>query len=160
MKIFPTNNYTVELNDDSSLALDNLKQNTKLTDSLVSELTQKAFIGQVQESRFKVISSAPGYGALCVLTGDFQGKEGIINIKIHTAFKVLSLVLMILPIILVGVTLATKEIEYPIGFIVPISMTIIFVRFGLLGLGFRTVSNNSMNRLREVIKMREIKNVA
>ncbi|RNI22613.1 hypothetical protein EFB08_21190 [Rufibacter latericius] len=137
--------------------MEKLKQNTKLNDALVSELTQKAFIGQVHESRFEVISSAPGYGALCVLTGDFQGKEGIINIKIHTAFKVLSLIFMILPIILVGVTLATREVKYPFDLIVPILMAIAFVRFGLLGLGFRTVSNKSLNRLREVINMREKK---
>ncbi|WP_210488463.1 hypothetical protein [Rufibacter aurantiacus] len=160
MKLFPSNSYTVELSNDSSLALENLKQNTKLTDSLVSELTQKPFIGQVQESRFKVISSAPGYGSLCVLIGNFQGKEGIINIKIHNAFKVLSLILMILPIILVGVTLATREVKYPFDLIVPILMAITFVRFGLIGLGFRIVSNKSLNRLREVINMREIKNVA
>lgn len=160
MKLFPANEYTVELNNHSSLALENLRQNTKLTDSLISELTQKAFIGQVQESSFKVISSAPGYGAFCVLIGDFQGSEGVIIIKIHKVFKVLSLILMLLPIILVGVTLSYREIEYPIGFIVPISMVIVFVRFALLGLGFRTISKKSLSRLIEIIKIREIKNVA
>lgn len=160
MKLFPTRDFTVELNDLSSLALENLKQNTKLTDSLVSEWTQKEFIGQVKESRFKVISSGPGYGAFCVLTGEFQGKEGIISIKVHKAFKVLSLILMLLPIIVVGVTLSYKDVEHPIGFIVPILMMIIFVRFALLELGFRTISKNSLNRLKDIIKIREIKIVA
>ena len=55
MKIFPTNNYEFELTKESSDALSELEKNTLITESLVSEWTKKAFIGQVNENGFKVL---------------------------------------------------------------------------------------------------------
>ena len=75
MNIFPTNNYEFELTKERTDALSELEKNTLITDSLVSEWTKKAFIGQVNDNGFKIISSKPGRGAFCILNGYRIGTE-------------------------------------------------------------------------------------
>ena len=65
-----------ELRSDYSISMENLKSNTDITDSLTSDWTNKAFRGQVTENGFKIISSEIGRGAICVLNGKFDGKNG------------------------------------------------------------------------------------
>jgi hypothetical protein len=43
MKLFPTKNFTIELRENSSIAMAELKKNTDITDSLVSDWTKKEF---------------------------------------------------------------------------------------------------------------------
>lgn len=160
MNLFPTRVYTIELIEDSSIALNQIRQNTKLVDSFVSEITDKAFIGQVQENTFKVISSAKGYGAFCIITGEFQGKEGLIKLKVHHVFKILSSILMLLPILGIILTLFQREVENPIGLLFPAILGIVFVRFVILELNFRIISKKALDRLTETIRISEITNVA
>ncbi|WP_210465377.1 hypothetical protein [Rufibacter roseolus] len=159
MNIFPSRVYKIELPDDSTIALNHLQQNTKPTDLLVLESTDKAFIGQIKENRFKVISSAK-YGAFCVLSGDFQGKVGLIEIRLHLTYKILSLILMLLPILSILLTLLRKEVEKPIELILPVLLGILFVRFVIVELNFRLISNKVFNRLTRIIRISAIKNVA
>jgi len=95
MKIFPNKNLTIELRDDRLTTLNLLKQNTKLTNTLVSQHTDKEFIGQVHDSGFKIISSEIGRGALCVFVGELQDSFGNLEIRIHKAFKVMFSILLI-----------------------------------------------------------------
>jgi len=60
MKLFPKRNFTAELSEISSVAMGELKRNTDITDSLISDWTKKAFRGQVNENGFKIISSEIG----------------------------------------------------------------------------------------------------
>ncbi|MFB9863472.1 hypothetical protein [Rufibacter immobilis] len=159
MNLFPERVYKIELPEGSTIALNQLQQNTKLTDLLVLESTDKAFIGQVKENSFKVISSAK-YGAFCVLSGDFQGKEGSIKIRLHLTYKILSSVLMLLPILSIVLTLSRREVEKPTELIFPVLLGILFVRFIIVELNFRLISKKVLNRLTGIIKLSAIKNVA
>ncbi len=159
MNLFPARIYTIELNEDSSIALNHLKQNTKLTDSLVSERTDKAFIGQVQENKFKVISSAMG-GAFCVICGNFRGKEGLIKLRVHITYKILTTILMLLPIISMALSLLRKDLNNSLGLVFPVLLGILFVRFVILEINFRIISKKAFTRLTETIRISEIKNVA
>ena len=99
MNIFPIKNYEIELLNDSSKALSELENNTLITDSLSSEWTKKAFIGQVNENGFKIISSEPGRGAFCVLNGKLESKKGLVEITINKAFRIMLSMIFLFPIV-------------------------------------------------------------
>lgn len=156
MKLFPTKSFQVELTNDCSISIENLKSNTDLTDSLTSSPTNKAFRGQITDRRFKVISSEIGRGALCVLTGEFDGKTGQIEVRIHKAFKIMFSILMAMPVIGFGFAMATNGVEKSFGMIVPTLMGIAFVRFVFLELGFRFISSTGINKMTDILSIKEL----
>ena len=118
MQLFPNKNLTVELSNDRQTTLDNLKQNTKVTDGLVSEHTGKEFIGQVNDSGFKIISSEIGRGAICVFVGELQDSFVNLEIRIHKAFKVMFSILMLMLIAGFVIALITNGIQNAIGILI------------------------------------------
>ncbi len=157
MKIFPTNNYQFELKKENSDALSELEKNTLITDSLVSEWTKKAFIGQVNRNGFKIISSKPGRGAFCVLEGKVESYNGTLEIRIHKAFRVMLSLIFLFPIIGFLIALFTKEKEIIISLIIPTLMAIVVFRFVFTELAFRIISKNGLNKLTEIIGITKLK---
>jgi len=154
MQLFPNKNLTVELSNDRQTTLDNLKQNTKLTDRLVSEHTDKEFIGQVNDSGFKIISSEIGRGAICVFVGELQDSFGNLEIRIHKAFKVMFSILMLMPIASFVLAVITNGIQNSIEILIPMFMGILFVRFVFIELSFRFISKTGLNKLNRVIGLK------
>ena len=131
MKLFPNKNIVVELRNDRATTLNELRRNTKLTDTLISDYTDKGFIGKVDDSEFKIISSGIGHGAVCVFIGELQDSLGTIEIKLHNAFKVLFSILMVMPIIGFGIAVLTNGIKESFGILIPM-----ITLFGILISGF------------------------
>ena len=157
MKIFPTNTYEFELTKESSYALSELEENTLITKSIVSEWTDKKFIGQVNENGFKIISSKSGRGAFCILEGNLKSKKGILKIRIHKAFKILLSFIYFFPIIGFTIALFTKEKEIIISLILPTVMCIIVFRFIITELAFRIISKNGLKKLKEIIGINQLR---
>jgi hypothetical protein len=154
MKIFPNKNFTVELSNDRLTTLNKLKQNTKLTERLVSEYTDKEFIGQVNDYGFKIISSEIGRGAICVFVGEFQDSYGNLEIRIHKAFKVMFSILMLMPIAGFIIAVFTNGFQSSIGILIPMFMGILFVRFVFMELSFRFISETGLNKLNRLIGLK------
>ncbi len=154
MKLFPNKNITVELSNDRLTTLNELKQNTKLTDRLVPEHTDKEFIGQVSDSGFKIISSEIGRGAICVFVGELQDSFGNLEVRIHKAFKVMFSILMLMPIAGFVIAVITNGIQSSIGILVPMFMGILFVRFIFMELSFRFISKTGLNKLNRLIGLK------
>lgn len=154
MKLFPNKNLTVELSNDRLTTLNELKQITKLTDRLVSEHTDKEFIGQVSDSGFKIISSEIGRGAICVFVGKLQDSIGDLEIRIHKAFKVMFSILMLMPIAGFIIAVITNGIQNSIGILIPMFMGILFVRFIFMELSFRFISKTGLNKLNRLIGLK------
>tara|TARA_R110002051_G_scaffold319870_1_gene404419 strand:- start:63 stop:545 length:483 start_codon:yes stop_codon:yes gene_type:complete len=151
MKLFPNENFTVELRDDRMTTLNNLKHNTKLSKNLVSEYTEKEFIGQIDDCGFKIISSEIGRGAVCVFIGDLQDSFGNLEIRIHNAFKIMFSILMLMPFVGFGIVVSTNGIENSIGIIIPLIIAILFVKFVFMELSFRFISKTGINKLNKII---------
>ncbi|WCO03625.1 hypothetical protein [Psychroserpens ponticola] len=151
MKIFPTKNYEFELTKDSLSAMSELKNNTLISDSLTSEWTKKAFIGQVNEKGFKIISSKPGRGAFCVLEGKIKSQNGSLEIRIHKAFRIMLSIIYLFPLIGFSIALFTEETKAILSLIIPTLMFIIVFRFIFTELAFRLISKNGLNKLTEII---------
>ncbi|MCB0473069.1 MAG: hypothetical protein KDC56_08420 [Flavobacteriaceae bacterium] len=157
MKIFPTSSYQFELKKESSVALSELEKNTLITKSLVSEWTKKAFIGQVNNDEFRIISSKSGRGAFCILEGKFKSKKGILEIRIHKTFRIMLSLLYLYPIIGFTIALFTAEKDEIILLIVPTIMAIIVFRFIFTELAFRIVSREGLKKLTETIGITNLK---
>ena len=151
MKIFPTYYYQFEIKKKSSDALSELKKNTMITNSLVSEWTKKAFIGQVGDNEFKIISSKPGRGAFCVLEGEIESYNGTLEIRIHKAFRVMLSLVFLFPIIGFLIALFTEEKKVIISLIIPSLMALVVFRFVFTELAFRIISKTGLNKLIEII---------
>jgi len=151
MKLFPSKTFNVELRENHSIVIARLERKTDITDSLVSARTDKEFRGQVKRNKFKLISSEIGYGALCILIGQFDGKLGKIEIRLHKAFKVMFSILMLLPIIGFGIAVFTVGIENSYGLVIPLLMGILFIRYALLELSFRFSSKTGLDKLTKIL---------
>lgn len=152
MTIFPSDEYEVELKNDISTGIKELKLNTKLSNSLASEWgVKEAFIGWVDNNGFKIISSIVGFGAFCTLTGRFQNKKGTIKIKVHKAFQILLSFLMLFPFIGFGILVFLNGLQTSIDLIIPLILLLLFIRFLLLGLTYKFISKMGLNRLIEII---------
>lgn len=156
MKLFPVKNFTAELRNDYLISMENLKSNTDITNSLTSNWTKKAFRGQVNENGFKIISSEIGHGAVCVLIGEFNRKTGVIEVRIHKAFKVMFSILMIMPIVGFGIVALTNGIEKSFEIIIPLLLGIVFVRFVFIELSFRFISKTGINKLTDILTIKEL----
>ena len=54
MKIFPKNDYSIELNIDSSLAISELKNHTLPKEQFVTNWNNQAFIGKIEKNEFEI----------------------------------------------------------------------------------------------------------
>jgi len=156
MKLFPTKNYEFEVADYLK-AIYVLKENTFITDSLVSEWTKKAFIGQVGENGFKIISATSGRGSFSVFTGTLESKSGNLEIRIHRAFRIMLLIIYSFPIIGFTIALLTKEKDLIISLILPTLMSLIIFRFVFTELAFRFISNEGLKKLINVMEITNLK---
>jgi len=158
MTIFPTNNYEFELTKESTDALSELEKNTLISDSLfVSERTKKAFIGQINDNGFEIISSKPGRGPFCIYTGKLKSKKGTLEIKIHKAYKIMLSFIYLFPITLFIIALFTMEKEIITSLIFTTILILIALRFVFTELAFRFISRNVLKELTEIIGINNLK---
>ncbi len=158
MKIFPTKNLNFKLIDNQSDTLNRLNRRTEKSENLTSQYTDKSFRGIINGNEFKLISSAIGKGAFCVMTGAIESKKGIVKIEIHKVFRVLLSIFLLFPIIgFVAITVSgTKEFS-PILILVTI-VQVLIIRYAFIGLAFKYLSMKSLNRLRNVLDFEWTKN--
>jgi hypothetical protein len=150
MKIFPNKKQDFILISQQSETIHRLERRTEKSQYLTSQLTDKSFRGIINGNEFKIISAAIGKGAFCVMSGRINSTDGFVTVEIHKFFKVLSSILMFLPIIgLILTDLASKDF-LPIMILATI-LQVIGIRFLFIELGFRLLSRESLNRLRDVL---------
>ena len=133
-----------------------LKRNTDITNSLISNWTKKEFRGQVNEQGFKIISSEIGRGAVCVFIGKFKGINGLIEVKINKAFKVMFSILLSFPFIGFAIIAYNEGFEQAIGFLPILLFGLVFIRFVFIELSFRIISKTGLNKLIRIIGIKEI----
>ncbi|MFD0976770.1 hypothetical protein [Salinimicrobium gaetbulicola] len=160
MKLFPSKSFKIDLSENSSLAMADLKQNTRLTSNIVSKWGVKEdFIGQVEKNGFKVISSIVGFGALCVLIGKFQNSSGQIEVRLHKAFKILFSILLSYPIIGFFIIWSTQGIGTAIDLLPILIFAFLATRFLFIELSFRVMSKIGMNKLTKTIGIKTRHNI-
>jgi len=136
--------------------MEELKRNTDITDSLFSARTIKEFRGQVDESEFKIISSEIGRGAVCVFTGKFEGTRGLIEVKIHKAFKVMFSILLTYPLIGFGIISFNQGFEKATEYLPILLIGLVFIRYVFIEMSFHIISKIGLRKLIRLIGIKEI----
>ncbi len=158
MKIFPTKELDFKLIDDQAETLSRLNRKTEKSENLKSSRTDKSFRGIINGNEFKIMSSAIGKGAFCVMTGAIESNEGKVKVEIHKTFQILLSIILCLPIVGILVAILIEQEEPNPIFILVVIGQILIIRYAFIGLAFKFLSRQSLNRLRDVIDVEWIKN--
>ena len=158
MKIFPTKELNFKLIDDQAKTLNRLSRRTEKSKNFTSQYTDKSFRGTINGNEFKIISSAIGKGAFCVMIGVIESDKGNVKVEIHKVFRILLSVLLLFPIIgLIAMILYRGQEFSPILILIMIGQ-ILLIRYGIIKLTFKFLSRESLNRLRDVLDLEWIQN--
>ncbi|MFC4740203.1 hypothetical protein ACFO3U_09390 [Flavobacterium ponti] len=150
MKIFPTKEIKFRLIDNQEDTLERLKRRTEYSKNFISSYTDKSFRGIIKNNTFKIISSEIGKGALCVMSGKIENKNGFVNLEVNKAFKVLFSILFILPIVAIIFQTITNPKDIIFYILVAIGQLFI-IRFIFITIFFSKMYKHSINRLRDVL---------
>ena len=159
MKIFPTKKYSITLKTNSSDAISELQKTTLSDEQFVADWNKQTFIGKIRESEFEVKLSKKTYGALCVLKGKLEKDNGILEISVNRIFKIIIVVFYLWPIVGFIISLIKYGFKNSTDLIFITIMFPFFVRFAMVELIFRIVSNIGLNKLIKIIGIKKI-NVA
>jgi len=157
MKLFPWKKYEVKLVKENPDIWNKLKNETQISNSLVTVITKKAFIGKVGNGNFRIISSVIGKGAFCVFEGKFDGETGSIEVQVHKAFRILILIWSLLPILAIITSIYIDGFFYSIGIIIIFVIILLVIRFVLIELLFKSVSKSGLEKLKNIMGIIEIK---
>ncbi|WP_374443618.1 hypothetical protein [Epilithonimonas sp.] len=157
MEIFPSQVYEFGLINGQNETLERLKRRTEESDSLTSKLTEKSFIGKVSKNRFRIISSTIGKGTFCTMTGFVSYEKGEVKLEISKPFKILLSILMILPFIAFLAQVFSTSEEFNPVFIMVFLGQVLIIRFLFIGLFFKILSKQSLNRLSDVLDTEWVK---
>ena len=158
MKLFPIKELNFRLIDDQAKTLNRLDRRTEKSKNLTSQYTDKSFRGIINGNEFKIISSAIGTGAFCVMTGAIASEKGNVKVEIHKVFRILLSVFLCLPLIGLIALILTKAQEFsPIMILLMIGQ-ILIIRYAFIEFAFTFLSKVSLNRLRDVIDLEWIEN--
>ncbi|GGZ94957.1 hypothetical protein [Algibacter mikhailovii] len=158
MNIFPTKEQEFKLIDDQSETINRLNRRTEKSENLTSQFTDKSFLGVINGNEFKIISSVIGKGAFCVMTGKIDSESGNVKVEIHKIFRVLLSIFLCFPVIgFIALSVTGANGFSPIMILVMI-LQILMIRYVFIGLAFKFISRESLNRLRDVLDLEWIKN--
>ena len=158
MKLFPTKELEFKLLNDQTETLERLNRRTERSDNLMSQFTDKSFRGIINGNEFKLISSAIGKGAFCVMSGQINSVNGSVKVEINKVFRILLIIILLFPFVGIVVMAIIKPEEFsPIMILVAIGQ-ILMIRYIFIGIAFRFLSRESLNRFRDVLDLDWIKN--
>lgn len=152
MKTYPKNKYTIEITNDSTYAISNLKNCTLSKELYVTNWNNQLFIGEIRENEFELKLSKKLYGDFCIVHGKLENKKGTLEIQTGKILKIVFV--LIFSFTLSGMIAAMVQHKFELIF--KLMMVIVMLRFIFLELGFRYVSNRLLQKLTEVIKIKTL----
>lgn len=158
MNIFPTKEREFKLIDDQAETLNRLNRRTEKSENLTSQYTDKSFRGIINGNEFKVISSVIGKGAFCVMTGKINSESGNVKVEIHKVFRILLSIILCFPVIGISAMIISGAEEFSPIFILVAIGQVLMIRYLFIGLAFKFLSKESLNKLRDVLDFEWKKN--
>ena len=156
MKIFPNSSYSFKIVGNKTETLDRLKRRTEISEKLISQKTDKSFIGIIKENTFRIISSEIGNGAFCVLTGEINNQNGQVDIEINKVFRMLLSVFLCFPFVGLIMQILSEKLEFLAIFILVLIGQLLIIRFLFIEFAFKRFSKSSLNKLSDVLDIEHI----
>lgn len=92
------------------------------------------------------------------MTGAIESEKGNVRIEIHKVFRIFLSIFLLFPIIgIIAITVSEAEKFSPILILVGIGQ-ILIIRYAFIGIAFKFLSKESLNRLRDVLDIEYLKN--
>lgn len=152
MKIFPENHYSIELNNDSELALVELKNRTLSKEQFVTNWSNQTFIGEIQNNKFEIKLSKKLIGEFCILNGKLDSGKLVLKITTGKILKIIFVAVVLFILSGIIISIIQNKFELIFKFVV----TIVIIRFVFLEFGFRIVSKKALIKLTEIIGIKKI----
>lgn len=112
----------------------------------------------INGNEFKVISSLIEKGAFCVMTGKINSENVIVKVETYKVFEILLSIFLCFPVVGMIVLILRNSQEFlPILILVMIGQ-ILIIRYVFIGLAFRFLSEDFLNRLPDVLDFEWKKN--
>ena len=147
MKIFPEKDYSIELNQNSSFAISELKNQTLSEEQYVVNWSKQPFIGKIERNEFQIKLSKKILGEFCVLNGKLEKKKGILKIRTSKRLKFFFIVIILFMFCCIISAIIQNDLKVVFGLII----NILVMRYILLELGFRIASKTGIKKLTEII---------
>ena len=155
MKLFPKEKYHIELQNNASIAISELRNETLSDEQFISNWNNQTFIGKITENEFEIKLSKKLYGEFCLLRGSLENKHGTLEILINPKLKIFLSIIFLFPFSGLIMSLIINGLTNSTGLVISTIMFIIILRFLVIEFGFRIISKSGLNKL---IKIIEIKN--
>lgn len=151
-KLFPTYDYKFKLLDNENDSIERLNRRTEHSDKLVSKMTDKSFIGKVDNNKFKIITSEIGKGAVWVMDGYISNEKCEVNMVLNYPFRVMFSILLCFPVIGFIIQLFT-EADFSLIVMVLLGMIgqLLIIRYVILDFVFKKFARTSLYKLRDVV---------
>lgn len=112
----------------------------------------------INGNEFKVIISLIEKGAFCVMTGKINSENVIVKVETYKVFEILLSIFLCFPVVGMIVLILRNAQEFlPILILVMIGQ-ILIIRYVFIGLAFRFLSEDFLNRLPDVLDFEWKKN--
>ena len=147
MKIFPEKDFSIELNQNSSLSISELKNETLSEEQYVVNWNSQSFIGKFKKNEFQLKLSKKILGEFCVLNGKLENKKGVLKIRTSKRLKIIFTIYILFIICGIITAIIQNDLKTILGLIT----NILFMRYILLELGFRIASKRGIKKLTEII---------
>jgi K+-sensing histidine kinase KdpD len=152
LKIFPKNNYSIELKIDSTSATSKLKNWTLSKEEFIANWNNQKFIGEIKENEFEIKLSNKLFEEFCVVHGKLENKKGTLEIQIGKVLKII----FVLVILFISSGIITAVIQNKFEAIFSLIVGIIVLRFVFLELGFRYATKSILQKLTEIIEIKTL----
>ncbi|MEN3322098.1 hypothetical protein VP395_00025 [Mariniflexile soesokkakense] len=91
------------------------------------------------------------------MTGEINSNGGHVKVEIQKAFKILSIIIICIPIIAITIAILARTEKFSPFFILVVIGQTLMIRYVFIGMAFKFLSNESLNRLRDVLDFELIK---
>jgi len=85
------------------------------------------------------------------MNGEVLDSEGHVNVQIHRAFKVLLSIMFFFPLIGIGISVLLGRESFSVSLFTLLVTQLLLIRFVFIGFAFKILSNQSLQRLRDVL---------
>ena len=92
------------------------------------------------------------------MTGAIETDYGNMKVEIHKVFRILLSIILCFPIVGISIAILTGQEEPNPIFILVVVGQILIIRYAFIGLAFKFLLRQSLNRLRDVLDVEWIKN--
>ena len=156
--LFPTKTSVFQSELTNEQLIQVLKENTfEGILSSTAHQTNKKFIGEIDNYRFKIISAQPKTAMFCVFEGKIEESTSpkiSITRRFHSSFKWLYVFWVIG--LLTVIFISTKTIEKAINQSIPFLIIAFAIRYFIIKLLFKPAEKNGIETLENLLKLKNI----